>query len=190
MKISKSFPLLLILSFSLQVICQTDSSNAINDVCMYKRFPIYAGGDADETIQCMLYDEESGHIITAGKTNSNNFAPAQNDHGYIFALDLDGDWMWGNFFYNVSYAVSSITGCKMSSNNNYLTIFGIANSVPVIMLLNKADGSIDTFLTVSYVKTYSSTPSFVTASGFHFEEEDPLDGKSYFYLSFTMNKVL
>mmetsp|Transcript_19662 Transcript_19662/g.14387 ORF Transcript_19662/g.14387 Transcript_19662/m.14387 type:complete len:99 (+) Transcript_19662:309-605(+) len=98
--------------------------------------------------------------------------------------------MWGNFFYNVSYAVSSITGCKMSSKNNYISVFGVANSVPIIMLLNKDDGSIDTFLTVSYVKSYSSTPSFVTASAFYVDEESPVDGKSYFYLSFTMNKVL
>ncbi len=157
---------------------------------MYKRFPIVAGGSADETVQCMLYDKDSGHIITAGKTNSNNFAPAQNDHGYIFALDTQGNWMWGNFFYNVSYAVSTITGCKMSSKNTYLTIFGVANSLPVIMLLNKEDGSINTFLTVATIPTYTTSPSFVTASAFHFEESDPLDGKSYFYLSYTMNKVL
>ena len=98
-----------------------------------------------------MYDPTSDYIIAAGKTNSNNFAPAQNDHGYIYALDTSGNWMWGNFFYNVSYAVSTITGCKMSSANTYVTVFGIANSLPIIMTLNKADGSINTFLTVSTV---------------------------------------
>lgn len=162
----------------------------INDVCEYKRFPIIAGGSADETIQCMMYDPTSDYMIMAGKTNSNNFAPAQNDHGYIYALDASGNWMWGNFFYNVSYAVSTITGCKMSSQNTYITIFGVANSLPIIMLLNKADGSINTFLTIATVKTYTTTPSFVTSSAFYFEEKDPVDGKAYFYLSYTMNKVL
>jgi ribulose bisphosphate carboxylase small subunit len=59
-----------------------------------------------------------------------------------------GNWMWGNFFYNVSYAVSDITACKMSSNNNYVTVLGISNSMPVVMLLNKVDGSINTFITI------------------------------------------
>lgn len=134
-----------------------------------------AGGINDELINCMLYDEGSDFIITAGKTNSNNFAPAQNDHGYIFALDTKGNWMWGNFFYNVSYAVSTITGCKMSSKNSYLTIFGVANSLPIIMILNKADGSINTFLTIATIQTYTTTPSFWTSSAFMYEEEDPLD---------------
>ena len=75
----------------------------------------------------MLYDETSDYIIAAGKTNSNNFAPAQNDHGYIFALDSLGNWMWGNFFYNVSYSVSTITGCKLSSDKSYITVLGLAN---------------------------------------------------------------
>ena len=50
--------------------------------------------------------------------------------------------MWGNFFYNVSYAVSTITGCKLSSKQNYVSVLGMANFLPIVMLLNKKDGSI------------------------------------------------
>jgi hypothetical protein len=149
-----------------------------------------AGGINDDYLQCMVFDDSTQTLIAAGKTNSNNFAPAQNDHGYIFALDTSGNWMWGNFFYNVSYAVSTVTGCKLSSNGTYLSIFGIANSLPIVMLLNKNDGSIKTFLTVATVQTYSTTPSFVTSQAFMYEETDPIDQKGYFYLSFTMNKIL
>jgi hypothetical protein len=172
------------------VMSDSTSSSPLNDVCQYKRFPIIAGGSSDERIQCLMYDSTKDYMIMGGKTNSNNFAPAQNDHGYIYALDTDGNWMWGNFFYNVSYAVSTITGCKMSSQDTYVTVFGIANSLPVIMLLNKDDGSINTFLTIATVQTYTTTPSFVTSSAFYYEESDPMDGKAYFYLAFTMNKVL
>lgn len=98
-----------------------------------------------------MYDDTTDFFIAAGKTNSNNFAPAQNDHGYIFATDSTGNWMWGNFFYNVSYAVSTITGCKLSSDKNYITVLGVANSLPIVMLLNKQDGSINTFLTISTI---------------------------------------
>jgi hypothetical protein len=78
----------------------------------------------------------------------------------------------------------------MSSQDSYVTVFGIANSLPIIMLLNKDDGSINTFLTIATVQTYTTTPSFVTSSAFYYEESDPMDGKAYFYLAFTMNKVL
>jgi hypothetical protein len=151
---------------------------------------VFAGGTSDEYMRCMTYDNTSDYIIAAGKTNSNNFAPAQNDHGYIFALDGSGNWIWGNFFYNVSYAVSTITGCKMSSLSSYVTVLGVSNSLPIIMLLNKADGSINTFLTIETVKSYTTTPSYVTYSGFFYEESDPLDGNPYFYVSFTMASVL
>jgi hypothetical protein len=97
--------------------------------------------------------------------------------------------MWGNFFYNVSYAVSTITGCKLSSDKNYITVLGVANSLPVVMLLNKNDGSINTFLTISLVQTYTTAPSFTTSSAVYFEEKDPVDGNGYIYVTFTMSKV-
>lgn len=98
--------------------------------------------------------------------------------------------MWGNFFYNVSYAVSTITGCKLSSEKNYITVLGVANSLPVVMLLNKNDGSINTFLTISTVQTYATAPSFTTSGALYFEEKDANDGNGYIYVSFTMSKIL
>lgn len=105
-------------------------------------------------------------------------------------MDENANWRWGNFFYNVSYAVSTITGCKLSSQSNYLTLFGMANSLPVVILLSKTDGSINTFLTVQTIKTYTTTPAFITSNGFYYDEKDSLDGNAYFYISFVMNKIL
>jgi hypothetical protein len=135
----------------------------------------------------MVYDDTNDYLIAAGKTSSNDFAPAQNDHGFIFALDGSGNWRWGNFFYNVSYAISRISGCKMSSQKTYLTILGVANSLPVVVLLNKADGSIYKFFTITTVATFTTTPSYKTYSGFFFEESDPRDGLPYIYVSFSYN---
>lgn len=59
-------------------------------------------------------DPLSNYIFVGGKTESSDFAPAENPHGYVYALSPDGDWMWGQFFYNVSNAVSSIDGIVMS----------------------------------------------------------------------------
>ncbi len=58
-----------------------------NDVCSYKSFPIFAGGDKAETVNCLAVDHETGLMYTGGKSTSSNFAPAENDHGFIYALD-------------------------------------------------------------------------------------------------------
>ena len=150
-------------------------------------FPIFNTGNSDEYLRCLTYDDTSQMIIAAGKTTSNDFAPAQNDHGFIFALDWQGNWRWGNFFYNVSYAVSTVTGCKLSSKKNYMTILGVANSLRIVMILNKEDGSIEKFFTVTTMASYTTTPKFQTHNAIYFEEEDPFDKKPYVYLSFLMN---
>lgn len=87
----------------------------------------------------------------------------------------------------MSYAISSISGCKLSTKKTYLTILGVANSVPVVVLLNKADGSIYKFFTITTVSTFTTTPSYKTYSAFFFEESDPRDGLPYIYVAFTYN---
>ena len=75
----------------------------------------------------MELDPTNNFFIAGGKTTSSNFAPAENDHGFVYALDSYGNWMWGNFFYNVSYAISDVSACKMSSANSLITVLGLAN---------------------------------------------------------------
>lgn len=79
-------------------------------------------------------------IILGGNTTSVNFGPAANDHAYLVGMDLDGNWMWGKFFYNVSYALSTISGCHLSSDGSSLTLYGVSNSQPVVMDINTKDG--------------------------------------------------
>lgn len=78
--------------------------------------------------------------------------------------------MWGNFFYNVSYAVSSVDGIKMSSKNNYVTVFGQANAKPVVMTLSKTDGSIRTFFTLDLISPSTTTPTYLTYNAFYVDE--------------------
>jgi len=114
-------------------------------------FPVFAGGSKDEYVNAVAIDTSQKYILVGGKTQSSNFAPAENDHGYVYALDLNGNWMWGNFFYNVSYAVADVTGIHMSSLNNYVNVIGQANSKPIVMTLSKTDGQIKQFLTLEPV---------------------------------------
>jgi len=115
------------LSFAL--LSQTSfGQNAMSPQCSYKLLPIYAGGSADERTNCIQYDPISKYIIVAGNSTSDNFAPAANDHAFIYAIDLNGNWQWGKFFYNVSYAFSNVAGCRFSSDGSSLTFDGMGNS--------------------------------------------------------------
>jgi hypothetical protein len=100
---------------------------SFTDACTYKQLPIFVGGKSNEYVNCLIYDPANEMIIMAGNTTSVNFAPAANDHAFVIALDLYGNWQWGKFFYNVSYAVSTVSGCKMSSDGSSLSLFAIAN---------------------------------------------------------------
>ncbi len=94
--------------------------------------------------------------------------------------------MWGNFFYNVSYAVADINGIHMSSKNTYVNILGQANSKPIIMTLGKTDGQIKQFLTIEPVATPSTVPSYFLYGGIYMEEAEPQDGNTYMYVTFSM----
>ncbi len=107
-----------------------------------------------------------------GKTQSANFAPAENDHGFVYAVDPAGLWKWGQFFYNVSYCVSEITGMQFSSKKTYLTILGYSNSKPIIMNLNGKDGSIAKFVTIEPVVVPTTTPTYITYQAVYFEEKE------------------
>jgi hypothetical protein len=77
-------------------------------------------------------------------------------------VDTSGHWKWGQFFYNVSYCVSEITGMQFSSKKSYVTILGYSNSKPIIMNLNGKDGSIAMFVTIEPVVVPTTTPTFIT----------------------------
>ena len=87
-------------------------------------------------------DEANGLIIVGGNTTSPDFAPAANDHGFLYALDLQGNWMWSKFFYNASYAIQDISGCQLSSDKSSLTVMGMADSRPIIMDIDTVNGSV------------------------------------------------
>ena len=55
-------------------------------------------------------------MIVGGTTRSSDFGPANSPYGFLFAVDLQGDWVWGNYFQNFTSGVREITGCKLSSD--------------------------------------------------------------------------
>ena len=62
--------------------------------------PITVGGKRDDVAQCLVYEPESQLLITGGTTRSSDFGPANSPYGFLYAVDLEGDWVWGNYFFN------------------------------------------------------------------------------------------
>lgn len=163
----------------------------MTDYCQYHLFPIFAGGTSKEYVNCFAYDPNTELIVVGGNTTSEDFAPAANDHGYLFAIDLDGNWKWGKFFYNVSYAVSDVSGCQLSSDGSSLTIFGMGNSQPIVMDVNTENGSINKFISMEYWETSDEVvPSYKTYGALYYDTRDGEDFKEYFYMSFIMDLKL
>jgi len=111
----------------------------MSDTCKEKLFPISVGGSKDEKISCTIYDPVNEYIIVAGNSSSEDFVPAANDHAFAYAVDIEGNWKWGKFFYNVSFAVSTISGCHLDANGN-VVFLSMGDSMPVIIELNPQDG--------------------------------------------------
>lgn len=155
-------------------------------------WPIYAGGSAgNEDVRCFLFDPIEQLIIVGGVSSSEDFAPAPNDHGYLFALDLQGNWRWGSFFYNVSYAVSQIDGCQLSSDGTSIAVMGIGNAQPLMMDLNTKDGSFNRFISLEYIETSDSVvPQYENYGAIYYDKRDFRDFQPYFYSAFIKDDVM
>jgi len=160
--------------------------------CESSYFPVYAGGaKGDERVSCFVYDPLQQLIIVGGVTKSEDFAPAPNEHGYLFALDIYGNWKWGSFFYNVSYAVSSIEGCQLSSTGESLALTGIGNSMPLLMDINTVDGTFNKFISIDYIEaSATAVPQYQTFGAIYYDMSDYRDYQPYFYTSFTKDEVM
>ena len=75
--------------------------------------------------------------------------------GFIYAVDLSGNWKWGNFYFNSS-AVTDISGCSLSTETNQIVAMGISLGKPVIMMLD-LNGKVENFISVEADEDESRT---------------------------------
>ena len=71
--------------------------SALAGTCEASLWPVYAGGNNQEFVNCFMLDLLNERIIAGG--NSTSYDWGSNDGyptGFLYALDLDGNWMWGN----------------------------------------------------------------------------------------------
>jgi hypothetical protein len=108
------------------------------------------GGSENENVGCFLWDPKNEVFIIGGNTTSSDFGPATFQHGFLVAIDMDSNWKWGNYYYNVSQPVTDITGCKLASDGNSLVVMGIGNQQPLYMNVNTKDGTINKFVSMEW----------------------------------------
>ncbi len=121
-------------------------------------WPNYVGAEGNEDVRCFVYDPKSKLFIVGGKTSGKtSFVPTDDseDYGYLFALDKNGDWQWGNYFLNDTKAISSIDGCQFSSSGDALAITGLADGKPFVMDVKPSDGTIVAFFHIETNATAS-----------------------------------
>jgi hypothetical protein len=166
---------------------ETAGYDSLSTTCKEKLFPISSGGSKDEKVSCTMDFGEHGLIIVAGNSTSEDFAPAANDHAFVYAVDLEGNWQWGKFFYNVSFAISTISGCSKDDNGNAVFL-GVGNSVPIIMELNPKDGQVLAFISLDKIgSTATSMPFYATYGAIYHDLKDSDDGQAYYYAAFHMD---
>lgn len=162
----------------------------LSSSCKEKLFPVTSGGSKDEKVSCTFHDKVNDLIIVAGNSTSEDYAPAANDHAFAYALDMDGNWVWGKFFYNVSFAISTISGCTVDANGN-VVFLGMGNQVPVIMELAPKDGQVLKFVSFDKIgSTDTSLPWYGTYGAIYHDIKDDDDGQPYYYASFVMENAL
>ena len=166
----------------------TTAQAAFRDQCVYKQMPVFIGGASNEYVNCLIHDTANNMIIVGGNTTSTQFAPAASDHAFLVGLDMEGNWQWGKFFYNVTSVLSTISGCKMASDGKSLTLMGVANSQPIMLDINGKDGSINRFMFLEKVGlTYDDVPTIVTYGAVLHDKEDYYTKKEYVYEAFLMD---
>ena len=122
---------------------------ALSD-CQKHLFPAYVGGSLGaETVSCLLYSEEHKLLIVGGQTNSSDFGVFPLSSGFLYALDLKGNWRWGSQYINGSSIIASIDGCQWSSDQETFVVTGVGNSMPIMLDVFPNNGTVKSFLYTS-----------------------------------------
>lgn len=106
----------------------------------------------------------------------------------MYAVDMQGDWKWGHFFYNTSVQINHFTGCTMDSRG-MLMVTGLADATnvkPFVAEINTKTGKPFKFLFIEKIVADDFT-EYITTTGMHYDDRDPRDGKPYYYMSLVYN---
>lgn len=130
------------LCFLLATMMATLQAAQLSDTCQEKLFPVTLGGfRGNDLVSCTLRFEEHDLILVAGNSTSDDFGPSNSSHGYVSAIDTNGNVRWGHYFTNNSNPISTISGCHKSANGQAVFL-GKSRDVPVILEISALTGMI------------------------------------------------
>ena len=160
-----------------------------NPTCMKDTFPVSSGGRGKEDGKCLVYDPNTKLMIMGGVTRSNDYGPSLAAHGFLYAVDLEGNWAWGNVFYNKTNVVE-FTGCNMASDGSSVIALGRSYNQTVMMIVNATDGTVVNFYSLENKLIEDENPRFTTFGAVYLDTDDYYDGKAYIYSAFLMRGQL
>ena len=132
-------------------------------------------------------------IIVGGTTNSEDFGPSSEKHGYMFALDFASNWKWGNYFNHDSYYLSQIDGCQMASIGQKIAVSGMIEQQLVILDINTKDGTVNQELQFSAIfdqNTDEEEESSFKSFGAVYYENSNVSDRSSFYTAFLRGQEM
>ena len=174
--------------------------------CSADYFPVYSGGLRAEIVNCFLYDDTNQLIIIGGESNSADYvgpvftSDALTDpHGFLYALDLDGNWQWGRQYFNGTGIVTNITGCQMSSNKKSLSVLGMQDqTIPVVMEVDPLNGKTKRYTAIAPKDASIQKQEIFgdklywhrTFGAIYNDNHDVNDGQDYTYASYIDDGLL
>ena len=112
--------ILLVVMLSLSCITYVDAATAgwsnMSETCKSRLFPVTSGGKKEEQVTCTFHDTKNDLLILAGISDSEDYVPNSSKHAFAYAVDLEGNWRWGQYFLNGTAQFDSITGCYFDND--------------------------------------------------------------------------
>ena len=91
-------------------------------------WPVYVSSGYNDTSNCLAYDKTNRLMIVGGTSQDiSDDNPLMNKTGFVYALDVDGNWMWSHTFLDGSNSLSEINQCAMSSDSKSSVVYGMLN---------------------------------------------------------------
>ena len=158
-----------------------------SDICLRNTFPVMSGGSKDETMKCLVFDEVNEQIIVGGSTLSNDYGPSLSQTGFMYAVDLAGNWRWGNYYFSSS-AITDITGCSLSTDKQQTVVMGISLGKPVLLTLNNVDGRATNVIQATANQT--PQPTIRTFGAVLFDNANPRLPSSFYFSYIAAEKLM
>ena len=148
------------------------------------------GGSRDDVARCLVHDPANDLIIVGGMTKSNDFGPSNTDYGFLYAINFQGDWVWGNYFRNTTGEIRDISGCQLASDGSQMIILGTSREQVVMGLVNTTTGRMNNLYSLENkegAKRNAEPPEYQTFGAIMLDSLDFQDQKAYIYASFLMD---